>query len=56
MPPAGTLKDAARAAIREDTLGDRIGERIRSRLQEMCVVIQMEGDDFRQTVKRASFS
>ncbi len=56
LPPGGALKDAAKAAIREDTLGDRIGERIRSRLQEMCVVIQMEGDDFRQTVKRASFS
>jgi DNA replication protein DnaC len=56
LPPGGALKDATRAAIREDTLGDRIGERIRSRLQEMCVVIQMEGDDFRQTVKRASFS
>jgi DNA replication protein DnaC len=56
LPPAGALKDAAKAAIREDTLGDRIGERIRSRLQEMCVVVQMEGDDFRQTVKRASFS
>jgi DNA replication protein DnaC len=44
-----------RAAVREETLGDRIGERMRSRLQEMCVVIEMQGEDFRQKVKRASF-
>ena len=42
-------------AMREDTLGDRIGERMRSRLQEMCVVVEMQGEDFRQKVKRASF-
>jgi DNA replication protein DnaC len=49
--PAST---AARA-MREETLGDRIGERMRSRLQEMCITVQMQGDDFRQTVRRASF-
>jgi DNA replication protein DnaC len=42
-------------AVRVETLGDRIGERMRSRLQEMCVVIQMDGKDFRQSVKRADF-
>jgi len=41
---------------REDTLGDRIGERMRSRLQEMCVVMEMRGEDFRQRVKRATFA
>jgi len=46
----------ARAAVREETLGDRIGERMRSRLQEMCVVVEMQGEDFRQKVKRASFA
>ena len=40
---------------KEETLGDRIGERMRSRLQEMCVVVEMTGADFRQKVKRASF-
>jgi DNA replication protein DnaC len=45
-----------RAAVREETLGDRIGERMRSRLQEMCVVVEMTGEDFRQKVKRASFA
>ena len=46
---------AARSAVREETLGDRIGERMRSRLQEMCVVMEMTGKDFRQTVRRANF-
>ena len=45
----------ARMASREETLGDRIGERMRSRLQEMCVVVEMNGVDFRQTVNLARF-
>ncbi len=44
-----------RRAMRRETLGDRIGERMRSRLQEMCVVVEMQGQDFRQRGKRASF-
>jgi DNA replication protein DnaC len=61
VPPAavGSSNDdvayiTARHASREETLGDRIGERMRSRLQEMCVLIEMRGDDLRQKVKRAS--
>ena len=54
-PAAGELS-GPRAAVREETLGDRIGERMRSRLQEMCVVVEMNGQDFRQHVKRASFA
>ena len=46
---------AARAAARSETLGDRIGERMRSRLHEMCRVIKMEGEDFRQKFRSASF-
>jgi DNA replication protein DnaC len=56
LPPAGSELSGARAAVREETLGDRIGERMRSRLQEMCVVVEMTGEDFRQKVKRASFA
>ena len=52
----GGSNGSARAAMREETLGDRIGERMRSRLQEMCVVVEMQGEDFRQKVKRASFA
>lgn len=44
-----------RAALREETLGDRIGERMRSRLQEMCVPIEIQGSDFRQSVAMARF-
>ena len=45
----------ARAAAREDTLGDRIGERMRSRLHEMCRVVQVDGEnDFRQKFRNAS--
>jgi DNA replication protein DnaC len=55
LPPAGgALSDVERAA-HEPTLGDRIGERMRSRLAEMCIRIEMTGKDFRQTVKRARF-
>jgi DNA replication protein DnaC len=45
----------ARAATREETLGDRIGERMRSRLHEMCRIVKMDGPDFRQKFKSASF-
>ena len=46
----------AKLAMRDETLGDRIGERMLSRLQEMCVVVEMHGKDFRQSVARASFA
>jgi len=45
----------ARAAARDDTLGDRIGERMRSRLHEMCRIVRVDGDDFRVKFKSASF-
>ncbi len=55
LPAAGgNLTDIERAA-REATLGDRIGDRMRSRLAEMCIRVEMRGDDFRQSVKRARF-
>jgi DNA replication protein DnaC len=58
LPPLGVTSNLseitqARFAVREETLGDRIGERMRSRLQEMCVPVEMTGQDFRQHVKRA---
>ena len=40
-------------ALREETLGDRFGERVRSRIQEMYLVVEMQGVDFRQTVNLA---
>jgi DNA replication protein DnaC len=55
--PARTFSAAeqARAAARRETLGDRITERMRSRLHEMCRTVQMHGQDFRQRVNCASF-
>ena len=46
---------SAAAGAREDTLGDRIGERMRSRLAEMCVSVEVQGEDFRQTAGAARF-
>jgi DNA replication protein DnaC len=40
---------------RDQTLGDRIGDRMRSRLHEMCRIITLQGSDFRLNVKSASF-
>jgi DNA replication protein DnaC len=51
---AALVRDAPKAN-REETLGDRIGERMRSRLAEMCVEVEMRGSDFRQSVKKARF-
>ena len=55
--PARTFSAAeqARAANRRETLGDRITERMRSRLHEMCRTIPMHGQDFRQRVNCANF-
>jgi len=35
--------------VRKEFLVERIGQRIRSRLMEMCLVIGLEGPDFRET-------
>jgi DNA replication protein DnaC len=51
----GSASESARHAARGETLGDRITERMRSRLLEMCRVIQIEGADFRQKVQSANF-
>src|SRR5271157_1091099 len=47
--------EAARYAAERETLGDRIGDRMRSRLLEMCRIVTMEGQDYRERVKSASF-
>lgn len=40
---------------KDDTLGDRIGERMRSRLFEMCRLVQIDGKDYRPKFRSASF-
>jgi DNA replication protein DnaC len=62
LPPREAAGDdsrsasAARRASSESTLGDRITERMRSRLHEMCRKIEMNGEDFRQKFKMATFN
>lgn len=46
--------DGPRRAAREETLGDRIGERMRSRLFEMCRLVLVNGKDYRQSFRRAT--
>jgi DNA replication protein DnaC len=46
--------DGPRRAAREETLGDRIGERMRSRLFEMCRLVQVNGKDYRQKFRSAT--
>jgi DNA replication protein DnaC len=43
----------ARGPSREETLGDRIGERMRSRLCEMCRVVVLNAPDYRQKFRAA---
>ncbi|HWC20075.1 MAG TPA: hypothetical protein VG498_23880, partial [Terriglobales bacterium] len=54
LPPGSAeVRTIAARAARDETLGDRIGERMRSRLHEMCRKIEMDGSDFRQSIRRA---
>jgi DNA replication protein DnaC len=39
----------------EDTLEERIGTRLRSRLFEMCKVVMVHGEDYRRTAKQAGY-
>jgi len=55
LAPGGYAATVAQRAAREETLGDRIGERMRSRLAEMCVPVMLNGEDFRQRAGRARF-
>ncbi len=44
--------ERAKAAARNETLGDRITDRMRSRLHEMCRLVVLEGKDFRMGPRR----
>lgn len=46
----------AQLSARPQTLGERIGHGMYSRLQEMCYVIEMNGADLRTTTRRASLA
>jgi DNA replication protein DnaC len=55
--PAGPVSERERTerAVRDETLGDRIGDRMRSRLHEMCRIIKLDGLDFRQKFRSANY-
>jgi DNA replication protein DnaC len=42
------------SANREDTLTERIGTRIRSRLYEMCRTVELKAPDFRKEIRKAN--
>ena len=44
----GPPKSAEQRVVREETLGDRITDRMRSRLHEMCHIVRLDGEDYRQ--------
>ena len=50
-----THADTNRSAplkIERETLGDRVGMRMFSRLQEMCEVVEMNGSDYRKRAQQ----
>ncbi|MBA3914707.1 MAG: ATP-binding protein [Acidobacteriales bacterium] len=53
--PAASGADSTRRAARQETLGDRVGDRMRSRLHEMCRIVEITGQDFRTNYRSASF-
>ena len=40
---------------REESLTDRVGARLRSRLYEMCTRVEISGEDFRKKVRQSSY-
>jgi DNA replication protein DnaC len=51
---SGKLPSGQRVSVKEDTLADRIGERMRSRLYEMCRTVELFAPDFRREVRQSS--
>ncbi|MGA8221441.1 MAG: ATP-binding protein [Candidatus Acidiferrales bacterium] len=54
-PSAGSPRVAGmRPPILEDSLTERVGKRIRSRLYEMCRTIEITAPDYRKEIRKAS--
>jgi DNA replication protein DnaC len=47
LPAGGSTPQSYERAARQETLGDRIGARMFSRLQQMCAPMDMSGPDWR---------
>jgi len=51
--PTPRLPGGQRVVVKEDTLADRIGARMRSRLYEMCRTVEVHAPDFRREARQA---
>jgi DNA replication protein DnaC len=51
--PGARLPGGRRVVVKEDTLADRIGARMRSRLYEMCRAVDVQAPDFRREARQA---
>jgi len=52
--PAPRLPNGQRVVVKEDSLADRIGARMRSRLYEMCRTVEVFAPDFRREVRQST--
>jgi DNA replication protein DnaC len=52
-PAAAARSYVARPAAAEDSLTDRVGTRIRSRLYEMCRTVEISAPDYRKEIRHA---
>jgi DNA replication protein DnaC len=52
--PAPRLPSGQRVLVKEDSLGDRIGARMRSRLYEMCRTVETFAPDFRREIRQST--
>lgn len=52
--PPPRLPNGQRVVVKEDSLGDRIGARMRSRLYEMCRTVEVVAPDFRREVRQST--
>src|SRR5438105_2258217 len=50
--PAPRTPGGQRVVVKDDSLGDRIGARMRSRLYEMCKTVEVFAPDFRREVRQ----
>jgi len=51
--PGARLPGGQRMVVKEDSLADRIGARMRSRLYEMCRTVEVQAPDFRREARQA---
>jgi len=52
--PPPRLPNGQRVVVKEDSLGDRIGARMRSRLYEMCRTVEVFAPDFRREIRQST--